>query len=319
LVILGRRPSRRRRAIQNQTTLSNGVGIYDREYYRQEERRPGFSLPASWSVVGAIIVVNVAVWVIDFFTGNWLCRSMADHVYTLTKPWLWWQFLTSGFAHAPEFQHILFNMLTLFFLGRSVEERYGSKEFLRLYLVILVFSSIMWSLTNKIAGTPPIAGMFGASGAIAGVVVLFALNFPRSTILLFYVLPMPAWVLGVIVVGMDIFGALGGQTPGEHNIAYAAHLAGAAFAFVYYWQQWNITRMTEGIFSWMRLPSLRSKPRLRVLRPDAEPKPEPDLAKEVDRILEKISKEGEAGLTAKERRTLEKASREYQRRRGMGD
>ena len=65
------------------------------------------------------------------------------------------------------------------------------------------------------------------------------------------------------------------------------------------------------IFSWLRIP-FRSKPHLRVHKPSEET--ETDLSREVDRILEKIFREGESNLTAEERHTLEKASRKYQRR-----
>ncbi len=111
------------------------------------------------------------------------------------------------------------------------------------------------------------------------------------------------------------------------NVAYSVHLAGAAFALIYYKQQWNLTRLTEGRFHWLRRPAwLGGAPRLRVHRPtydshsdsnsqnEPEAKPDADLSREVDRILAKITREGEASLTAAERRTLETASREYQKR-----
>ena len=293
------------------------MGIYDREYYRTE--RQGASAYTPRSIVGWLILVNVALWLIDFLTpataihsngdvaARWLSDHMAVHVGTLTQPWLWWQYLTAGFAHSPEnFQHILFNMFGLFIFGRDVEESCGSKEFLRLYLVMVVFASVVWSVANKIAGTPAFVGAYGASGAIAGVVILYALTFPRRTILLFFVIPMPAWLFGLLFVGLDMFGAFGG---GDSHIAYSMHLAGAAFAFVYHWRGWNLTQLTEGRFAW---PTFRRKPRLRVHTP--EPEPQSDLTAEVDCILEKIYRDGEASLTAKERKTLETASREYQRK-----
>jgi hypothetical protein len=139
-------------------------------------------------------------------------------------------------------------------------------------------------------------------------VVLYALHFPRRTLLLFFVIPMPAWLLGVLVVAYDMFGASGGIA--GSNVAYSVHLAGAAFAFIYYLRGWNLTRLTEGWrIAW---PTFRRKPRLRVHKPVEEPGS--NLSADVDRILEKIYREGEASLTAGERKTLETASREYQRK-----
>jgi membrane associated rhomboid family serine protease len=288
------------------------VGIYDRDYYREE--RPGSSFPhAPQTVVGWLIAVNVAVWLADAFTGttdqpHWLCDLLTLRVGTLTDPLHWWQFLTAGFNHDPRgLQHILFNMLTLFFLGRDVEAFYGSKEFLRLYLVMLVFANIAWAVVDKLAGAADNVGVLGASGAIAGVVVLYAMNFPRRTLLLFFVIPVPAWLAGALVVAYDMYGAMGGQWA-LRNVAYTVHLAGAAFAFIYCRRGWNLTRLSSG-FAW---PSFRRKPTLRVHMPEEEAPS--DLSAEVDRILEKIYREGEASLTAKERKFLETASREYQRK-----
>ena len=64
---------------------------------------------------------------------------------------MWWQFLTYGFVHDPfASQHIFFNMLVLFFLGRDVEQWYGTREFIRLYLVTLVFASVVCAVTTRL-------------------------------------------------------------------------------------------------------------------------------------------------------------------------
>jgi membrane associated rhomboid family serine protease len=302
------------------------VSIYDRDYIRRPQQSSAFSkLPQT--VVGWLIVANFAVFIADLFTpetrgGHWLSDCLAVHVYTLARPWYWWQFLTAGFTHSPlDFWHILGNMFALFIFGRDIEYRYGSKEFLRIYLATLIVANVAWAVIGNLTNLG--SGVYGASGAIAGIVVLYAFNFPRQMFLLFFVIPVPAWLLGVLLVGMDMLGALGAR-PGS-NVAYPVHLAGAAFALAYYQLHWNLTSFFD-IFSrpaaW--LSSLaRGKPRLHVHRPDrdsSEP-PQPrqespsELSREVDRILEKIYRDGEASLTPQERQTLETASREYQKRR----
>lgn len=281
------------------------MSIYDRDYYRQEQ--PGVSLSAPRSIVVTLIIINVAAYLANglFTPDNQITALMAANGATLFKPWMWWQFLTYGFAHAPGFQHILFNMLGLWFLGRDIEYHYGRKEFLRLYIMMLVVGSLAWAIGEAAMGYS--GGMvIGASGAVAGVVVLYALNFPRRTLLLFFVLPVPAWLVGVLIVVSDLFGASGQL--GDTHIAYTVHLAGAAFAFLYYQFGWNLTGLTTGRFS---LSRLKPRPKLRVHDPETKRR---DLNEEVDRILEKIHREGEGSLTKKERRTLEAASREYQKR-----
>jgi membrane associated rhomboid family serine protease len=246
---------------------------------------------------------------------------MAVHVSTLKHPWLWWEFLTYGFAHSPyDYTHILFNMMGLYFLGRDVEDAYGPKEFLRFYLAAMVFASVVWCVVNRLTGAPGGAIAYGASGAIAGVVILYALNFPHRMLLLFFVIPVPAWLCGVLIVVLDMLGASGhglevsGHGGEKVQIAYSMHLAGAAFAAIYYQCGWNFARLTSWWTAW---PSFfRRKPALRVHHPNDATLD--DLGEQVDRILEKISREGEASLTAKERQMLETASRAYQHRVGRG-
>ncbi len=198
-------------------------------------------------------------------------------------------------------------MLGLWFLGRDVEGLYGRKEFLRIYLALIVVGGLVWTVAAKLQGAPDNAAVLGASGAVVGVVVLFALNFPRRTVVLFPIpIPMPAWVLGMLIVASDLLQAL---TRTDSHVAYTVHLAGAAFAFFYHRLRWNFGRLGSRLSpGWFR-----ARPRLHVHLPPEEETG--DLADEVDRILEKIHREGEASLTRKERRALESASREYQRRR----
>jgi len=296
------------------------MGIYDRDYYRQEQR-PGFSLGAPHTMVGTLILINVAVYLVDglFFAENHqLTKLLAASGSTLSRPWMWWQLLTYGFAHAASPYHVLFNMLQLWFLGREVEQRYGSREFLRLYLVILVLGSVIWAISHALLGRQValvdgqpvriVPTLVGASGAISGVVLLFVLNFPQRTLVLFPIpIPVRAWVIGVMLVVVNVMGAVSQRG----NIAFGVHLTGLAFAYIYFRSRWNLARMTGGLlsFGW-----LKPRPKLRVHDPRSEDR-RGDLGEEVDRILEKIHNQGQDSLTRQERRTLETASRQYQKKR----
>ena len=282
------------------------MGIYDRDYYREE--RAQLSLRGPRSVTMTLIIVNVVIYLLDYLLEGRIKRSLSVSVWTLTHPLFWWQFLTYGFIHDPnDVAHILFNMLTLWFFGRPVEQRYGAKEFLRVYLMLLVFGSLVWAAAGSLTGEN--ATLIGASGAVIGIVILFVLNYPREQVLLFFVLPMPAWALGVLYVAYDVWGAMSRES--TSHVAYAVHLSGAAFAFLYYRFGWNLGRLVPGRVSWRWL---RRRPHLRLHRPEHQEEDE-KLNEEVDRILAKISRQGEASLTGKERRTLQNASRRYQRKR----
>jgi len=304
------------------------VGIYDRDYYRQGSS--GFRLRAPRTAIGAIILLNVAVFLLEnveymaraepretpneFSRRSAVIDLLSTHVDspqhdTLWRPWMWWQFLTCGFVHdLASMEHIVVNMLVLFFLGRDVEAWYGTREFIRLYLAMLVFASLVWTVTDRLLGPHTPSVLYGASGAIAGVVLLFALNFPKRIILLMFVIPVPAWLAGALAIAWDVYGATGRA---EQHVAYTAHLGGAAFALAYYLLHWNFGRMQQSAAVWLKG---RSRPSLKVFKPHQE-SDGPVADDEVDRILEKIHRNGENSLSRQERRILENASREYQRRR----
>jgi len=292
------------------------MGIYDRDYYR--EPRSGFALRLPQTMIGRLILVTAALWMIDgVFCSEThrLARLMEVSVGALGRPLDWWRFLTYGFMHDPATPaHILLNMFALWMFGAEVETLYGRNEFLRLYLVLLAAGSIVWAVTNRLLGAPDSLGLVGASAAVVGVLLLFVLHYPRRTILFMFVIPMPAWVLGVILVGGDVLAAMG-RSAGD-RVAYSAHLAGAATAFLYFHFGWNFGRLWDVVAAKLRRPG---RPPLKIHHPDrAEPDDEPaagDLGQQVDHILEKIHREGEASLTRHERSILETASREYQKRR----
>lgn len=284
------------------------MGIYDRDYYREESK--GISLGGDWTMVTNIVFVTVAFYIANMFSSNsWLENHMALSVDTLTHPLEWYRFLAYGFAHDPHnVWHILGNMFILWMFGRSVEAVYGRKEFLWLYLVMIVISGLAWALGERFS-SPNAASVVGASGAVAGMVVLFALNFPKQTVLLGFILPIPAWVMAVMLVLFDIAGAVKNQG----HVAFTAHLAGAAFAFAYYRSGWRISRFIPAGLSLDRVwKRMKGRPKLRVHDPERK---DEDLSHRVDEILEKISRKGEESLTREERRILETASRRYQRRR----
>lgn len=278
------------------------MGLYDRDYFRDEDQ-PGYFLGGQRSMVTTLILVNVGVFLLDMFMEGRLSDFLGLRSDLFQKPWNAWQLLTAGFAHDPSnLMHVGFNMFWLWLFGRDVEAIYGRKEFLRLYLSLIVLSSFVW-LISAIAAHRP-GPLIGASGAVVGVMILYVLHYPRRIFNIWGILPVPAWLLGTLCIFQNISGAL----EQKGHIAYVAHLAGAAFAYVYYSTGWNLGRLWPRRFS---LSSLKPRPKLRV----HEPEREESLSDQVDRILEKISRHGEASLTAQERSILEDASRRYQKRR----
>ena len=287
------------------------MALFDRDYYR-DEAPPPRSLGAERSMVTNLVILNVAIFVVDMFLGrnHWLMETLSLSSADLAKPWLWWKFLTYGFAHSPypRLEHVFWNMLGLWIFGRDVESLYGRREFLRFYLVTLVAGSLVWSLRYQLSaltGPAPEHVLLGASGAVTAVVLLFVFHYPKRTILLMFVLPVPAWVVGVLIIGGDLMQML--SSGGDRTVAFDVHLAGAAFAILYYRFGWNLgrwlpdlQRIRGSVGQW------KPRPRLRVHDPDADGNEQDE---EADRLLIKVNREGMDSLTAKERRILEAYSR----------
>jgi membrane associated rhomboid family serine protease len=132
--------------------------------------------------------------------------------------------------------HLFFNMLTLYFMGPSVEMALGAKRFLGLYmisgLVALAAHFLVYYIPFYSGQTlqEPVFAVLGASGAVYGVTIAFATLFPeRELMLLFPPIPIKAWLLAIILVGIGLYQGLTG-TGG--NIAHFAHLGGALAGFV---------------------------------------------------------------------------------------
>jgi membrane associated rhomboid family serine protease len=292
------------------------MGLYDRDYYRRG--RPTWSFPTPRTAVGALLLINIVVYLVEYMVFRRYADAFIDlfalSSEALLNPLRWYQFITYGFLHAYRPEHVILNMFGLWMFGRDIEELYGSREFLRLYLAMVFVAGLVWSASALLRGED--ARCMGASGAVAGMVILFACHFPRRELALFFVIPVPAWIAGILMVAYDAFSQVAASSGLERggNVAYLAHLGGAAFAFTYYYFRWNFGRLFGGRTTgwWQR------RPKIRIHTPKVEPPERPDPIHEedeLDRILQKISREGESSLTRQERRILQDASRRYQKRR----
>jgi membrane associated rhomboid family serine protease len=139
----------------------------------------------------------------------------------------WWQFLTYMFVHA-NFSHIFFNMFALYIFGTAIESRIGSREFLCFYLVVGILSGIFSFFCYYLTGNNVV--LMGASGAIYGVMLLFAVFFPFSTIYIFALIPVRAPYLIIAYFAIELFSQVFAVAGG---VAHLTHLGGLLFGFLY--------------------------------------------------------------------------------------
>lgn len=267
--------------------------------------------------VKRLMIINGAVMLLQFVTGNGNPNlSPITHYlaftpsHVLVQPWT---LLTYMFVHGG-FWHLLFNMLGLFFFGPPLEARWGSREFIKYYLICGLGGA---ALSFAFAFGSPI---IGASGAVYGVMLAFAMNWPDMPIYIWGIFPVPAKYLVAIFAIMSFLSML---NPRGGNIAHAAHLGGFAAGFLYL----KLDR-PGGLFSGMKKGM--TKRRLHVVSGEKEERRTPTasvsaptnaqrrsiareegLLDELDRVLDKISTQGMASLTADERKLLDDVSRRY--------
>ena len=139
-----------------------------------------------------------------------------------------WQFVTYMFLHITPL-HFLFNMLILFFFAPRLEWRWGSWGFIKFYFVVGVGAGIIHAIVSIIAGRAS-EGMIGASGALYGVLLAFALYWPEERVWVMGVVPVK---MKVVIIVLGIFAFIGSIGPAVDDISHITHLGGLIVAFVY--------------------------------------------------------------------------------------
>jgi membrane associated rhomboid family serine protease len=220
-----------------------------------------------------------------------------------------WRLVTCAFCHARfAVWHLVFNMLMLYWFGTRLEEMYGSREFLLFYLAAAVCSSLAYVGLALYSGSNVPA--IGASGAVMGVTMVYVLYYPHEIFRLFWLVPVPLWVLLCLYVLYDLHPVLltlaGDQV--FTGVAHAGHLGGLAFGFVY----WRFHPRLESVFG----PKWRGTRRRKTAAPPREPvilsfPGRDELTERVDEILKKISEQGKESLTNEELDLLMQASAKY--------
>jgi len=184
-------------------------------------------------IVGVNLIVFVAWQISDRYPSM---REFMMYNFLTSWPLLkaghFWTLITSEFSHNLSL-HIALNMVVLWSFGSLLERFLGTAAFLRFYFSAACVSSLAHCLGSIVIGRPETAAL-GASGAIAGLLMLYALIFPHQKILVFGIIPIPAIVGALFFVGLDIWGLVAQGLGGGLPIGHGAHLGGALCGFLYF-------------------------------------------------------------------------------------
>lgn len=173
-----------------------------------------------------IIIITVAVSLMAWQNKTFLGRLVFDPI-CITRHKQYDRFLTSGFVHGDG-MHLLFNMITLYFFGRTMERFYihelGALGFVGFYVLAIITSGIPDYIRHK---NNPRFTSLGASGGVSAILFAFILLAPWQVIYLFFI-PIPAIIFAIGYVGYSIWA----DRRGTGRINHLAHLSGAAFGVI---------------------------------------------------------------------------------------
>jgi len=294
------------------------------------------------TVVKHLLIINILMYLATVTLTRFnidLTDILGLHFFKASD-FRFFQLVTYMFMHG-NFGHLFFNMFALWMFGNTLENIWGSKRFLLFYMVCGIGAGLCQELVQYIQYTTSLAQYstvnlsghivtmdtylnmmttVGASGAIYGLLLAFGMMFPDSQIYLYFLFPIKAkwFVIGYAVI--ELISGLGGAD----NVAHFAHLGGMLFGLllILYWRKnpagpnKNFRKWKEVFQSWKQKSRLKYTPykevkdEPRVPRSDEEyNRQRAEKERNVDAILDKVSKNGYASLTPEEKDFLFKNSK----------
>ncbi|MBL7215455.1 MAG: rhomboid family intramembrane serine protease [Phycisphaerae bacterium] len=277
------------------------MGIYDRDYTRHDGYQQQYSMGGGFGgippVVKWLLISNFAIFIFANLVpkiGDYIYYFGAVHPSNANNILQVWRVITYQFLHAG-LGHIIFNLIVLYFMGPFVERSWGSKAFLKFYLICGAAGGVVYTLLVLLKVLP--AGMMvGASGGIYGLMAALAVMYPQMKVLLWGIIPMTMVRLVILLVIVSLLTITFGKNVGGE----AAHLTGLAAGFIYVKYKPLLTRwrMERRKGDW----SQKMQQQIR-------------FQQEVDRILEKVHQQGINSLSDKEKRILREATQREQQER----
>jgi membrane associated rhomboid family serine protease len=264
------------------------------------------------TIIEKLIYLNVVIFALTLFVKvfqglykgnqNFLVQwfSLNDNLDKfITKPW---SIISYGFLHA-DFVHLIFNMITLYFIGNLFIQYFSQKQALNFYLLGTLFGGILFVLSQNYF--PLFEGMnsslVGASAGISAIFIGIATYMPNYQIKIRFIGFVKFWHLAAIWLAFDVLGLIGPNAGGSFS-----HLGGSLFGFLYVHQASNKKINLFNLFSFL---FKRKETPLQTVHKSAKrkeniPKKKAPNQEQINSILDKISKSGYDTLTKTEKEFL---------------
>ena len=257
-------------------------------------------------MVKRLLIANTVVFAVTLVAQGLVMDLLAFQPRRIVfRPWGPFTYM---FVHGS-LGHLFFNMLMLFFFGPPLEGRWGEREFLKFYVVCGLGGAALSFIFLP-------ATIVGASGALFGVMLAFAMNWPRAPIYVFGIFPVEARYLVGFMVVVTLLSAT--DSAAGSNVAHLAHLGGLITGWIYLKADFR----TGAAIGNVRRAASRKRRLAIVPRDEAEEDAVVSAARgnkaedtalydKVDAVLDKISAEGMASLTPDELELLDAVSKKH--------
>ena len=205
------------------------MALSERPYAPRGSSQLFFPVAVKW-----LLISNFAIFVLTFlgraYGFDWIFYPFGLIPGMVVGKLALWQLVTYMFLHSSSgFTHVLFNMLTLWMFGKDIEESWGTRRFLKYYFICGIGAGITVVLANAIAGDMA-SRTIGASGAVYGLILAFAMIDPERMIMFSFLFPMKAKYMAMLLGGMAFLMTIGDTGSG---VSHVAHLGGMLWGYGY--------------------------------------------------------------------------------------
>ncbi len=270
-----------------------------RNYYRPyRDGQVAYGRPAIPKGVKVLLITNATVYLLQLIIGREMVMLLGLTPVQVLQNLSVYQLFTYMFLHGGLF-HILINMFVLWMFGSEIELTWGTRKFFKYYFLTGMAGGIFTVIFQPNSAIPTI----GASGAIYGLLVAYAVMFPNRMIYLYFLIPLKVKYAVAVFVVLEFMASLSANPDG---IGHLAHLGGAVVGFIYVKTDWRVSRFFRAISPKRMIENLRFKRKEHKINKNRQETEE--IMKRVDQLLDKINAVGYENLSEEEKHFLGNAS-----------
>lgn len=287
--------------------------IYDRDYFKKSPKNSPTGFLEQKSAVKILIAINVAFFLLDLIIRNFTGSDVLTRYFALSLEGLVqgkvWTVLTYSFLH-DGFLHLGVNCLVLFFAGSALELRIGKSKTFLVYVASVLGGALMFLMSNLLGNN---SVLIGASGGVIGLLSAF-LMMSKDEVMTFLIIIFPvrirAWTMLKFMAMFEFFGFIFFELApfASGGIGFSAHLggiiAGSLCALKISGKSINLFKFPD-----FKIKKKRSMGRASDFNFKVDISSEENLRAEVDRILDKVNKQGFYSLTDEEKEILSEANK----------